>query len=171
MAQQDFAVRVGTTLKVVSLVATLLIAGLVVMLYFLPDKIPYYRTFLALLLITMIPASLAFTVRAYRIDGHTLYIRRLMHVTCIDLRGLRSVEVLPKVFAGSVRVFGNGGFFSFSGWFWKPGLGRFKAYAMDLGPGLLLRWDHRAAALTPVDTQAMAAALRERVASATHSTD
>ena len=61
--------------------------------------------------------SLLFTVRGYRIEMGCLYIERLIWDTRIDLRHLRSVEADPDAMARAWRTFGNGGLFSFSGWF------------------------------------------------------
>jgi hypothetical protein len=60
-----------------------------------------------------------------------------------------------------VRLFGVGGFFGSYGLFWARGLGRFRAYATQSAPGVLVR---RSGALplivTPDDADGFRAALR-----------
>ena len=79
----------------------------------------------------------------------------LVHVVADDVG-----EVAKGAFAGLLRTFGNGGFFSFTGGYWGREIGRATAYATDLGPGLLLRYPTRAVVLTPTEPAALAKALR-----------
>ena len=50
---------------------------------------------------------------------------------------------------GSIKVCGNGGMFSISGWFWSKKLGFFRAYATNLNCTVILRWEKRTAVLSP----------------------
>ncbi len=151
----EFPVRVGRLVKWVSALSCALLIGLGLMFQFSATRLPSGLNWMSWALMALPLICLLFIVRGYRIDGGTLYVRRLVHETAIDLRDLSSVEVVPKAFDRALRVFGNGGLFSFSGWFWRRGMGLMKAYAMDIGPGLLLRWSDRAVVLTPTDPQAM----------------
>lgn len=160
MTSHQFPVRVGRLLKWVSALTTLLLVGLAALFEFGNAPLPDRLRWISVALLALPAICLLFTVRGYRVDGSTLYVRRLLHETTIDLRQLRSAEVVPRVFDRALRVFGNGGLFSFSGWFWRRGQGLMAAYAMDIGPGLELRWDDRTVLLTPVDPEAMQAALR-----------
>jgi hypothetical protein len=55
---------------------------------------------------------------------------------------------------GSLRLFGNGGLFAISGWFWNRRIGRFRAYATDPERAVLLRYrDGAQVILTPHDVQ------------------
>jgi hypothetical protein len=55
---------------------------------------------------------------------------------------------------GSLRLFGNGGLFSISGWFWNRRLGRFRAYATDQDRAVLLRYQNGdQIVVTPHDVQ------------------
>ena len=50
---------------------------------------------------------------------------------------------------GSLKLFGNGGMFSFTGWFWSKKLGRFRAYATNLNCTVVLRWEKRTVVVSP----------------------
>lgn len=164
MNSSHFAVRVGRLLIWVSALSCLLLVGLALLFEFGTTQLPAQLGWLSWALLALPLVCLLFIVRGYRIDGSTLYVRRLLHETRVDLRDLRSVHSVPRAFDRALRVFGNGGLFSFSGWFWRRGQGFLRAYAMDIGPGLELRWDDRTVVLTPQDPAAMSQALQPRLA-------
>jgi hypothetical protein len=93
-------------------------------------------TLITVILYSLIPVltlfiSLLFTVRGYSISGNIFRVRRLLWYTDIDISMLQSVEFDPKAMTGSLRTFGNGGLFSFSGSYRNGKLGSFKAYVTD----------------------------------------
>lgn len=75
-------------------------------------------------------ACLAGHVRGYSVEGQRLRIDRLAYGHVIDLSTLQSATVAPGLFRGALRV-GNGGLFSFSGWFLSRSHGWFRAVATD----------------------------------------
>ncbi len=122
----------GTLLKVFSFLATLLLVGVFGGMIFSGRA----STLVTMILYSLIPLltlsiSLLFTVRGYSISENTFRIRRLMWYTDIDISMLQSVEYDPKAMTGSIRTFGNGGLFSFSGRYKSGKLGSFKAYVTD----------------------------------------
>lgn len=156
-----YPAKVGRLLIVTSLAASLLCVGIAALMHFKVAPNTSGGQWLALPLLAMPLLCLPFLVRGYRVDGSTLWVERLLHADRIDLRGLRSVELRPKAFAGMIRTFGNGGLFSFTGRYWSRELGSLRAYAMDIGPALLLRWDDHKVLLTPTEPKAMAERLRQ----------
>jgi hypothetical protein len=156
-----YPARIGKMIVITSATATLLCLGIAALMYFkVAAEVPGGQ-WIALPLIALPVLSLPFLVRGYRVDGSTLWVERLLHANPIDLRGLRSVELRPKAFAGAIRTFGNGGLFSFTGRYWSRELGSVRAYAMDTGAALLLRWDDHKVLLTPTDPKALAERLRQ----------
>lgn len=157
----SYPARIGAVLITTSAFATLLCLGVAALLYWqVAPRVPGGQWLWlppALLPLLCLP----FVVRGYRIDGSTLWVRRLLHESGVDLGGLQAMEERPRAFAGLLRTFGNGGFYSFTGGYWGRELGRARAYATDLGPGLLLRYADRAIVLTPADPTALAARLRQ----------
>ena len=101
-------------------------------------------TLITIILYSAIPVltlfiSLLFTVRGYSISGNSFRIRRLLWYTDIDISILKSVEYNPKAMTGSLRTFGNGGLFSFSGSYKSGKLGSFKAYVTDFKNCVILK--------------------------------
>jgi hypothetical protein len=109
--------------------------------------------------LTMLPAlvllgTLPFMVRGYVLTDRDIEIRRLGWRTVLPLDGLVAVTGEPQGLRGSVRLFGNGGLFAVSGWFWNRRIGRFRAYVTDPERAVLLRYrDGRQVMLTPHDVQ------------------
>jgi len=73
---------------------------------------------------------LALTVRGYEVVDHELRIRRLCWDTRWPLDGLTAATVAPRAMAASLRTWGIGGAFSFSGHFVNT-LGRYRAFVTD----------------------------------------
>ncbi len=106
--------------------------------------------------------SLLFTVRGYRIEMGCLYIERLIWDTRIDLRHLRSVEADPDAMARAWRTFGNGGLFSFSGWFRNKKLGFFRAWVTNRKDCVVLKLEDRTLVVSPSEPASFAEALGPR---------
>jgi hypothetical protein len=104
-----------------------------------------------------------FTIRGYAVSGDALLVRRLFWNTRLQLHDLRSVEADPQAMAGSWRVFGNGGLFSFSGLFRNRRLGTYHAYVTDLERAVVLRFVKRVAVVTPEHPQRFVDALRGHI--------
>jgi len=98
--------------------------------------------------------ALPFVVRGYALTEEALEVRRLGWASTLPLAGLVAVTGEPEGLRGTVRLFGNGGLFGISGWFWNRRLGRFRAYATDPARVVLLRYrDGRKVVVTPGDVQ------------------
>ncbi len=72
---------------------------------------------LALLPLAIIGAGALFTIRGYTVTDDALLVRRLFWTTRLPLAGLRSAQFEPDVMRRSIRTLGNGGVFSFTGFF------------------------------------------------------
>jgi len=132
-----------TTLQVVSLLTTGLLLGVAAMPLLGPIG-PVRILPLALLV-----GALPFVVRGYEIRGDALLIRRLLWSTRIELTGLRSAQYDPAVLCHSIRTCGNGGLFSFTGWYWNRKIGAYHAYATDLRRAVVLTFARRRVVVTP----------------------
>jgi hypothetical protein len=99
-------------------------------------------------------SALPFAVSGYVLTEHTLEIRRFGWMTTIPLDGLVKASGDVELLRGSLRVFGNGGLFSITGWFWNRRVGLYRAYATDLSRVVFLKFrDRRPVLITPHDTQ------------------
>jgi len=101
--------------------------------------------------------SAAFMVRGYVLTDTSLIIKRLGWEHRLDLFRLISATVDPDAFRRSLRLFGNGGFFSFTGWFRNKKLGVYRAYATDARRAVVLRFSDKTVVITPDDPQKFAA--------------
>jgi len=99
-------------------------------------------------------AAVPFIVSGYVLREHTLEIRRFGWTTTVPLAGLEKASGDVELLRGSLRVFGNGGLFSISGWFWNRRVGLYRAFATDLSRVVFLKFrDRRPVLITPHDTQ------------------
>lgn len=85
--------------------------------------------FVQVLLGSIFVGCLAFGVRGYSVADGQILVHRLSWATRFDVENLRSVEMSPGVMTGSLRSFGNGGFFGVYGRFRNAVLGSYRAYA------------------------------------------
>jgi hypothetical protein len=64
-----------------------------------------------------------------------------------------------KAMKGSLRTCGNGGVFSFTGWYWSQSLGFYRAFVMDLNRTVVLRFGRRTVVVSPDDPAGFVAEL------------
>jgi hypothetical protein len=103
------------------------------------------------------------TVRGYELGGGSLSIQRGFWRTRVSLAGLLSASTDAQALRSSLRLFGNGGLFSFSGLFWNRRLGRFRIFATDPARAVVLRFEHRTIVVTPDRPGDFVAAVRDAV--------
>lgn len=108
--------------------------------------------------------ALLYVVRAYVVEGPTLYVKRLLWSTRVPLDGLRRVWHDPTACKGSLRVVGNGGLFSFTGLFYNKRLGRYRMYANDFDHAVVLELSGRNVVITPASPEEFVSHVRRRFA-------
>jgi len=101
-------------------------------------------------------AALPFVVRGYRLEESRLVVQRLLWETRVDLEGLRSARHDPGAMAGSIRTFGNGGLFSFSGRFRNSSLGPYRAWVTDPKLAVVIDLGDRTLVVSPDRPREMA---------------
>lgn len=101
-----------------------------------------------------------FWVRGYEVSRDGVVVRRLLWSWQLPLAGLRSAEVDPCAMAGSLRLWGVGGCFSWSGLYWNRRLGRFWAAVTDPEKAVVLRWDRRVVVVSPDVPERLTEAVR-----------
>lgn len=104
-------------------------------------------------------AAALWTVRGYVLEPGVLRVRRLLWDTSIPLDELESARWEPEATRGSLRLFGNGGLFSYHGWFWNRRLGRYRLYATDPERAVVLRFARRTIVVSPGEPAAFVRAL------------
>ena len=119
-----------------------------------PRLLLLWRIVMVGLPLAVLLSALPFMIRGYELTESHIAVERLGWRTILPLAGLVAVTGEPEGLRGSLRLFGNGGLFGISGWFWNRRIGRFRAYATDPGRAVLLRYqDGRRVVVTPHDVQ------------------
>lgn len=140
----------GITLKTISGVTSLILIGIAVVGLLTGPKGNWIWVLsmvgipLCILLITAL-----FTVRGYVLTPNALLVKRLVWNTPISLQGLQTVEADSNAMEGSIKTMGNGGLFSFSGFFRNKRLGSYRALATDRRRCVVLKFDRNVIVITP----------------------
>jgi hypothetical protein len=108
----------------------------------------------AILPMLILVIALFFMVRGYIVTADEIIVQRLLWSTRFERTKLQSASIEPDALRGSIRLFGNGGLFSFTGVFRSPKLGRYRAYVTDPARTVILRFADRIAVVSPADPDA-----------------
>ncbi len=145
----------STSLVVVSSLVTILcIAGALQLAL-------HGRPLAALLPVAIILTAAVFTIRGYTITPDEVLVHRLFWSTHLPLASLQSAEVAPDIMRGGIRMFGNGGLFSFSGWFRNRALGSYRSFVTDPHRTVVLRYSARPVVVSPSAPDDFVHAIRE----------
>jgi hypothetical protein len=118
-----------------------------------PEAEGVMRAAAALPLLIVIAAAF-FTVRGYVVTPDEICVQRLLWSTRFARARLQSAAVDPEALRGSIRLFGNGGLFSFTGLFRSKRLGRYRAFITDPARTVVLRFTDRVVVVSPADPEA-----------------
>jgi hypothetical protein len=153
------------TLKVTSAIGTIVIgvaAFIVYRVIVMPTGLPHV---LALAIALSFPAiaavSFLFMVTGYDVAEGDLYVQRPLWSTRIALTRLAKAWHEPTACRGSLRIFGNGGLYSFTGLYQNRTLGRFRLFGTDLKRAVVLNLERRVVVVTPADPDAFVAYLEQ----------
>ncbi len=163
MTHHHFKAPWGRTLLIISILTTLVMLGIAITLS-LGRQTPGFISLPALptralsaAVVLLIPlGALPFIIRGYVITKDGILIKRLWWNTVLPFDELSSVEVEPLALCHSFRTCGNGGLYSFTGYYWNRQLGHFRAYVTDLNRTVIVRMKNRTAVLSPDDPEAFA---------------
>src|ERR1700688_2164591 len=114
---KEYTAPWSTSLIFVSSIATLICMGAAI------SAARSGRPWIALLPLAIVCGGILFTIRGYTVTPDALLVHRLFWATRLPLSGLHSAQVEPEAMRRSIRTFGNGGLFSFTGWFRNTTLG------------------------------------------------
>jgi hypothetical protein len=139
-----------TTAVSVAVLSAVMLAGLLIG----PRQLLLWQLAMVGVPLVVLLGALPFMVRGYVLTEMHIEVRRWGWRTVLPLTGLVAVTGEPQGLRGSLRLFGNGGLFGISGWFWNRRIGRFRAYATDPERVVLLRYsDGKKVIVTPHDVQ------------------
>lgn len=95
--------------------------------------------------------AVPFAITGYSIQGSMLLIHRPGWKTSISLGDLQQAKADPKAVDGSWRLCGNGGLFSFTGWFASKAIGRYRGFFTDPKRSVVLCFPKRKIVVSPED--------------------
>ena len=151
-SQFSFAAPWSVYLKVLSLATTvLLLAGAVLV----PPHIPaaalggMVKLLIAAGCLLPLLGCALFVIRGFRLEAGTLLIGRLFWFTAFPLESLSRAWSSPEAMDGSIRLFGNGGLYSFTGLFRNKRLGRYRAFVTDPKRSVVLEFPRRTIVISP----------------------
>ena len=107
------------------------------------------RSWIALLPLTILCGGILFTIRGYSVAPDAILVHRLFWTTRLPLVRLESAQFEPDAMRGSLRTFGNGGLFSFSGFYRNSSLGSYRAFVTDPHRTVVLHFPARTVVVSP----------------------
>ncbi len=110
--------------------------------------------------VAILAGTALFAVRGYVLTRDAILVRRPLWTTRLPLKDLQSAKFEAGAMRGSIRTFGNGGLFAFTGHFRSRTLGRYRAYVTDLQRTVVLRFPSSTVVLSPSMPEEFVEALR-----------
>jgi hypothetical protein len=110
---------------------------------------PVPLRWLAILPLVILFGCALCTIRGYSISSDSILVHRLLSSTVLPRAGLESAQVEPDAMRWSLRTCGNGGAFSFSGFYYNQRLRSYRAYVTDPRRCVVLRYATRRVVLSP----------------------
>ncbi len=163
-ADEFFAAPWSTLLIIITIVSCAILLGVILLGAFAGPRgnwlwiVSMIAVPLAILLV-----AAAFAVRGYILTDDALYVQRLGWRSKIELSHLVTIDLDSQAMEDSLRIFGNGGLFSFTGTFRNQKLGRYQAYATDPARAVVLQFRDRAIVLTPDRPEQFVGAVLRRI--------
>ncbi|MCK9537926.1 PH domain-containing protein [Dokdonella sp.] len=161
MAHPDasvFAARLGGVVLWFTIGTSALLVSVVVIGWIKIGHDPLARTLLLVVPTLILVLSWAWRPTGYAIDATGIYVLRSVGRLRIAAP-TASASIDDKVFPGSLRLFGNGGLFAFSGYFRNRKHGSFRAWVTDASSTVVLHSDARTVVISPVDRRRFVAVL------------
>jgi hypothetical protein len=141
----------STSLIVMSVLTTVVCLGVSAgtWLNFATKHLPGVLNWVAFIPLGILFGTALFTIRGYSLSSESIQVHRLLWQTVLPRAGLQSAQVDPQVMRGTIRTFGNGGAFSFTGFFYNKRLGSFRAYVTDPRRCVVLHYANRRVVISP----------------------
>jgi len=134
-----------TSLIVVSSLLTVVCLGIAFVLF----KHDGTSLWLGSSLLALVAGCALCAIRGYTVTPDAILVQRLLWTTRLPLAGLQSAQFEPNAMRWSIRTFGNGGFFSFTGFYRNMLLGAYRAFVTDRHQTVVLRYSGRTIVVSP----------------------
>jgi hypothetical protein len=136
----------STSLVIISLLFTFLCVGIAIgVIWSGRGRLPW----MALLPLVIVCGGALLTIRGYTVTSDAILVHRLFWTTRVPLAGLQSARFEPDAMRWSIRTFGNGGLFSFTGFFRNKALGAYRAFVTDPHRTVVLHFPTRTVVVSP----------------------
>lgn len=148
-----FAAPWGGVLWVITALTNALLLGVMIFIGAQPNRgaeRPWVLTLIGLMLLV----GPLFRVSGYRVSPGLLEVWRPWWSNRVRLSGAVSGERLSGRSLGGMRLFGNGGFWSFTGWYWSSRLGRYRCFLNDPRRAVVVRTGAGCVVVSPDDPEA-----------------
>jgi cytochrome bd-type quinol oxidase subunit 1 len=132
----------------------MLLVAVVVAFFIVPSDEKVARSLLTCVFIAIPLIAALCMVRGYVVTESEIHIRRTAWTIRIPLKTLKTVEGNAEALKGAIRLVGNYGLFSYTGFYWSKRLGFYRVYATDPDRAIVLRYQKRIVVITPHDPQA-----------------
>ncbi len=152
------------SLRIISALATAVVVGVEVLAWTRSELPPLARLAMVFVPAVMLVLTALWTIRGYQLSAGVLSIRRLLWATRLPLAGLVSAQADATATRRSLRLFGNGGLFSFSGLFWNRRFGRYRMFATDPRLAVVLTFARGIVIVTPEAPDVFVASVRQAAA-------
>jgi hypothetical protein len=163
----EFGAPWSRSLKAASGFAVVVLAGVAAAgILVMPARMLLARCMMVGVPVSVLAIAFLSIVSGYTLTATQLEVERPLWSTAFPLAQLLSVAGDAEVFKGSLRLFGNGGIFSFTGFFWKRGLGCFRSFATDPARAVVLKFRKRTIVVTPDDPLRFIVRVRTHLATA-----
>lgn len=141
----------GVLLTIITVTAVIILLGVITSGIIIRIKDYQILWYLVMIVIpsSVLIVTLIFMVRKYEIRERKLLVHRLGWKKIIDLSNLKSAEADPKAVKNSIRLFGNGGLFAFSGIYRNKELGNYNVFATDFKKCVVLKTDQKIFVISP----------------------
>ncbi len=149
-AESTYTAPWSASLVTISLLGTVLCAGAAISITWKFNECPAWVGFIPL---TIVIVAALFTVRGYSVTPKAIFVHRLLWKTRLPLSRLQEARFEPNAMRGSFRSFGNGGLFSFSGWFHNTALGTYHAFVTDPHRSVVLWFAERIVLVSPASPE------------------
>jgi hypothetical protein len=102
----------------------------------------------------LVPFCALFMIRGYAISDESVIIQRVFWSNRIPCSEVVNAYVDANAMKGAMRICGNGGFFTFAGFYRSQALGSFRAFVTDLRCPVVLTTNKKTYVLSPSDPEA-----------------
>jgi hypothetical protein len=134
------------SLVVISSLVTALLVGVTLFVIWTSSGM---LRWMALPPVAIVFGSALFTIRGYTVTSDWILVHRLIWTTRLPIAGLQSAHFEPEATRRSIKTMGNGGLFSFTGFFYNKALGPYRAFVTDQHRTVVLRFSRRTVVVSP----------------------